>query len=384
MQHKRKENENMGRKKITTEEVLEGDELGKEAPEEKTSGPEQELQDYIKSLGESNLAVKIFKQKIGQSAYTYMTVTTVDQATEEYIQENFGAGTYQVRCFLNGKYVGAKTIQIGEGPKKPEILPNPNGDESEIPAQSLPYSDPVLLQIEMMRESAVTNRELLKALIEKSGSEKSSTMELAQIMAMFKTMQPAAETGNPMKMFSELLPFVRELMKMMGGNPPEEEEGGWRGILKGVIKEVPGMLNMLRPNGASTAPNNASTTGAVLTEGAIPLAIAPEMLKQLQWAFGFLKGRCRVGADPLAFVDFAMNTLDTEQSMNVVQLLDRSYEEIATIDPDLLNAVYRPWFEVFFKGLKDAILERNATAGSQSDGNDVATDERINAARVPK
>jgi hypothetical protein len=354
-------------------EKLEGEE---DLPEgQEISAPDQALQDYLKGIGEDNLSVKIFKQKVGTSKYSYCGETTVDLADEAFIQKNFGEGKYQIRCFYEGKFKGARTIEIEQGIKNPEeedsgpvFLPSP--------AASL---DPMTLQLEMIREDARTNREILLKMLDRNTGDRTSAMELAQVMAMLNSMKPAQSEGaSPMKMFSEMVPFIREMMKLMGGNPPEPEEGGWLGIANKVITQVPDIMKIFRSNPAplqSAEPENGNTPA--IAPQAAALMLPPEMVKQLQWVFSLLKNRAAVNADPLTFVDLAMNTLDIQQTQVIISLLDKPYEEIAALDAELLTPLYRPWFETFFRELKNAIIERNTAGGSESDGADAGSDERV-------
>lgn len=344
---------------------------------------DQELQDYIQSIGEPNLSVKIFKQEVGRSAFTYMDMTTVSNATEQYIQENFGPGVYQIRCFFNGKFKGAKTIHIGSGPVKrePESFASPI---SALPDNEPTYMNPMQYQLEAMREEARTTRELLLKMIDNNSHAKSSTMELMEVMTMMRGLAPAPSEGlSPMKLIAEILPFVKEIMKMTGANVPAEEETGWLGIANKVVEKVPDMFKLMQ-RGAIPAPNGAAVAIPSIPEGPISF-LPPAMQNQIAGIFEFLKGRARVNADPLSFVDLAMNTLDLEQSLNVVRLLDKSYEEIATIDPDILEpTVFRPWFEQFFEGLRNAIKERNNPDGGESDPADPGNNARLDASGKPK
>jgi hypothetical protein len=359
-------------KKITTT----TEELIDETPDDKDlirdgkkATSESEVQEYIQGLGISNLSVKVYRLEPGRTAYTFLGTCPMDMASEEYIQENWGAGAYHIRCFLDGVWKGSKLIKIGSA----KIVPAEKKAEEITEAPPFnPGSDPVSLQVEMIREEARTNRELLLKIVENMSHGKSSTMELMEVMTMMKALQPdGGGASGGAKLFSEILPFVREIMKMAGGNVPEEDTG-WKGIIKDVVGYLPDVMKQMK--GASVPLQNPSPPGPMIADGKEPLILPPEKVKQIQFALMFLKGRCRVGADPLAFVDFAMNTLDMEQSLDVVQLLSREYEVIAMLDADLMSPVYRPWFEAFFNGLKDAISERNTPERGEGDGGDAPHD----------
>jgi hypothetical protein len=192
-----------------------------------------------------------------------------------------------------------------------------------------------------------------------------------EALTMVKTLTPPAPPPvNPIQMITEALPLIKQFVAMMTGREPVEDTG-WKGLIKDVISEVPNVMKNIGMARAGIVQENPPAAAQ------LP-GVDPKIMDIMRQGIGFLKTRAVKQADSMIFVDYVMSTLDTDQSMQLASLIDRPYEDIAQLDPELLNPVYRPWFTKFFSELKDALAELQQpynTSGEGGDPGNLASDE---------
>jgi hypothetical protein len=346
-----------------------------------------DLKKYLEGLGGgSDVVIKINKWDTATNRPRFMYDTDVEGASESAIQANLGEGRYLVRAFKEGHILGSKTVYIGPPLNKPAVTPPApvvvqTGNDGMMNAQF------AMLQ-EQIRSNQAMMLEMIKAM--GTGNQRSGTAELAEIMVMMKPlMAPPAATagGSPLSIISEAIPLVKQLIDLGSGKSPDEDTS-MGGIIKEVIREVPNVFAMFQAAKARPAQQTAvqlpvatpgvkvQLPGAVQAEPEIP-GLTPDQLSLIRnVAMPFLKGRAKKNANPITFVDYVLETLDDDSSMAIVKLLDLPFEQFAVIDPEIMEPVYRPWFENFFGELKDAISKRIDAGGDGGDDIDPPDDEK--------
>lgn len=343
------------------------------APSEEETG----LQNFLDGLGEGEIVIKIYKFDATTNRPRFMADVGLEAANEAFCQANWGEGRYQLKAYKEGKHQGSRTVLVGPplqkaAPPQPIFLP-PVKEGLDAATQ---------IQLEMIRQEMQSNREFMKLMLEsmhQKDNAKSGSMELAEIMVMLKGVMPAPVSGpNILETITQAIPLVKELIGL-GANGGAAPEKTWIDHAKDFLPEVGSIMKtILSSRNGAQPPAPAQTPPAAampLTVEAPVLGLPPDKLEQIRWYFSMLKGRANAKSNPLVFVDVVMETLDDEQSLAICRLLDKSYEEIAVIDPEILDPIkYRPWFEEFFGGLRDAIIERNSPAGAGSDDNEPPAD----------
>ncbi len=346
-------------------------------PDQGISQDEDDLKKFFEGLGGSEVIIKISKYDAASNRPRYLQDTDLEGASEAYIQTNWGEGRYLLRAYKEGTVIGSKTVHIG-----PPLQKNLPQSAAQPVFVSPPTTDPLIsMQIEMMREESRLNRDLMLKMIEKiGGNEKSGATELAEVMAMLKPVltPPAPTGGSALSLISEAIPLVKQLIEL--GASGGTEKKGWMDTVREIVPEVAGVLKSMSASRmpvqsvptapAPVAPYPGGTPVAIPAAPAALANIDPQQIQLIRSAIAFLKTRALRDADPNAFVGYVLNTLDDEQSMSIAKLLERPYDDIAVLDPELVTAVYRPWFEEFFGGLKDALSQRDSTGGQGGDSPD--------------
>lgn len=353
---------------------------------ETPSEEEEGLLNFLSGLGEGEVVIKIYKFDATTNRPRFMADVGLEGANEAFCQANWGEGRYQLKAYKEGKHQGSRTILVGAPLQKASsALPPP---VINIPTGVDPSTQ---LQLEMFRQEMAMNRDLMKAMIENmgKGDGKSGSMELAEVMVMLKGIMPPASSGpNVLEMITQAIPLVKQLIDLGAGGGAAPVEKGWMGTIKDMMPEIGGILkNVMSARAGGAPPPQVEMQPAPqpypqnppqrIAQPEIP-GLSAENLAMLRTALDFFKGRAKINADPSAFVGYVLNTLDNEQSLAICKLLERSFEDIAVIDPEILEpTVYRPWFEDFFAELKDAITQRNSPAGEESNDDQPATDAAV-------
>lgn len=349
---------------------------------------EDDLKKFFEGLGGSEIIIKISKYDSATNRPRYLQDTDLDGANEAYIQQNWGEGRYLLRAYKEGSVIGSRTVLIGPPLKSNAPQPAPL---SFLPALEKPGLDPlVLMQLEQMREEAKTNRELLMKLIESNmGGSKSGAMELAEVMAILKpviTPPAAAAGGGILEILGAAIPLVKQLIDLGAGGGAQEKPS-WMSMVKDLGPDVLRTVGQMMQQRNSVPMQTIPMVESYQQNPPAPAVIQPALnqsqiagidsnqLEIIRGYMSYFKEKVRKNASPDTFINLVLDTLDEERSLVIANLLDRSYEEIATIDPEILTAVYRPWFEAFFGGLKDALSERDTTGGEGGNPDNPAANE---------
>ncbi len=347
-----------------------------ESRAEKTN-VDDDIKMFLDSLsGEGDIVVRIYKYDDASNHPRYRMQADPESVSEAYIQEQLKAGRFLLRVFKEGRAVGSKTVYIGDPPLS---VQKDNDDRiTALPAAPAPAGlDPLLaLQLETMRQDNQNQKELLFKIIDKlgnNGKSNSSITELVEVMTVMKQLNPPPAPENPLKMLADAFPLVEKLIDMVSSGGGSQKPS-WLGLAGDLVKEVPKMLGSIIAAKNGKAASDVSTSSLAVDSQL--LQIDGEALEGLRQGLFFLKTRAQKNSDPGLFVDLTMDTLDQKQSLALVSVLERPYEEIAKIDPDLLNPAIRPWFEKFFEVLKNALQQSVNSIGDTSNQSNPADNEQ--------
>lgn len=331
--------------------------------------PNDDLQTFLDQYGAEEPQIKIYKFS-PSGKLVYCNDATLENASESYIQANWGEGAYRIWLLdQKSKYLASKKIYIGKPPGGERENPAPlNMDPGPFISQGADSG--LQMQIEMLRQQMTLNQELVKTLIEKISDGRNGggdLVELARALTLVKEMAAPPPAPTPAAMISELVGILKTGIEL-GASGAAGEPKGWMGTVKEIASVIPDVLRSL--------PAAARGMGPVADSAPVPPPDPQAQLRaMLAQGVGFLKSKCQKGSDPGLYVDIAMDNVDQPPWSNLIGLVDKPFEEVATmLDPELLNPFYRPWFEQLFNGLKDEIRNRTAPAGAGDDGADAKPD----------
>src|SRR5262245_42660316 len=114
------------KKKITTveEEILPDEQDETIVPPDPQ---EVELYEYLESLGDGAISVKVSEEVPGGTRYAF-TATRKEEATEEAIQQRYPrGGTFILKVIMNGAVRGVRRVLIGPASGINDALPNGGG-----------------------------------------------------------------------------------------------------------------------------------------------------------------------------------------------------------------------------------------------------------------
>ena len=353
------------------------------------SPEDEDIREFLNRFGNEESRVKI--NKFDHAGHLrFLHECDIDSASETYIQENWGEGRYKLTLWGPDKsYLTCKTLHIGPGKEKPRLDPV----IAQEPARETPVNGGMELVLQMMIEQNRQSSQLLAELIKAQGSGKSSAAELAEIMAILKAGQGSSDgAGGGVKLLVEVMPVVKEIISMAS----RAGSGGdrtWLDTIKDAAPDFIAAIKQMAVNKGDANAGRAMPPGQYVTpehttvslpennppeEFTMDLSKLPGLTKtdalQLRAGIGYLKKQALGRKDPLVFVDFVLNTIDGNQAAGLLKILDRQYEDVGILDPDLLNPIYRPWFETFFRELKSAISESNNSDGNGGDPGELESD----------
>lgn len=336
--------------------------------------PNDDLQTFLDQYGSEEPQIKIYKFS-PSGKLVYCNDATLENATESYIQSNWGEGQYRIWLLdQRGKYLASKKIYIGKPPGTAEKENLPHAGPGDMtPGQAFigAATDGIQMQIEMLRQQMSMDRELMKTLIEKVSDGRNGggdLVELARALTLVKEMSAPPPQPTPGAMITELVGILKTGIEL-GASGVSGEPKGWLGIAKEIAGVLPDVLRSL-PQAARGMSGSA--------EGSAPVP-SPDPQQQLKalltQGIQFLKTKAQKGSDPNLYVDIALDNVDQPQWAGLIGLVDKPFDEVANfIDPELLNPFYRPWFEQLFNGIRDALHDRTTSSGPGDDNADPKPD----------
>lgn len=316
--------------------------------------PEDDIGTFVRNVGGDAASVKVYRIE-GSRMRVVASDVPPAMCTEGWLQLEHGEGTYQVRLVdSQGNYIKSKQIYVGPpgisqqleiARKRAELKKISNG---EVMPSSNGNNE---LQLQLLREELNSQRqimvELIRALAVKNESAQpsaTSVSELAQVLQLGREMSnPASQLGEIINVFKQGLEIGAS-----GGVP---EKPMWMTVVEEIGKVLPAIVK------PAVKPSDIPAASAAEQ---IPVQAGEDMSKVLlRQGIAYLKGRAERGTDPGLWVDVIVQNLDEPQWKPFVALLEKPYEEIASIDPDLSRPPYQQFFRAIYDGVKQALSETN-------------------------
>lgn len=315
------------------------------------------LVEQMKALGNVGARCMLYRADKFKSAMCFVGAVTPEILSEEYIQEEYGEGRYQIRVIdAGGKFIVHKTVEIG---------PPRSAQSTQAKVAVLPpvVGDPLMqARLESMMQEQVTNREMMLRLIDKIGAhdgQQSTLTEFASVITTVQALMPKATTAADA--IKEAVGIFREGMKL--GASGGGAEKGWMETIKDVLGSLPELIAGAKTMSAIQQPQTVAIEPGLNPPGDSPENQQTEMLRQ---GIAYLKLKARQGKDPGLWIDVIADNLDDPQWLPLAAKLDLPFEEIARIDAELLTPLYRPWFVKLFAGVRDALHERVSFGDGQT------------------
>lgn len=347
----------MPRTKQTKQTIIETEESGASEIEQNCKpaadgeieeGQEEEIRRLIGSLGPET---RVYIYKADHAGKSFLTNCEPSFWSEQWLQQSYGEGTYYIQLRNHKGIRAGRTIRIGPLPagEKPTQIVAPTVIP---PIQANAQFD---FRTQLLIDELSAQRQMILKMIERP-VERTSMAELVEAMTALKAMtpaSPAAATG--MEAIMSILKTGIEIGAT--GNVEMKKDG----ILSTIKEALPILGEVVKTVFAkSNAENPQGGTAAQL-----PAAGEDRSLAMLRHGVSYLKQKALQGKRPDVYIDFILENLDDPQWQPFLRMCQGPFEEIAKIDPELLNAPFRPWFEQLWNELKAAI---NQTPGEQANG----------------
>jgi hypothetical protein len=315
------------------------------------------LVEQMRSLGNVGARCMLYRADKFKAGMCFVGAVAPEIVSEEYIQEEYGEGRYQIRVLdSGGKFIVTRMVQIG-APKSVQLA------QAKVAVLPPAMGDPLMqARLESMIQEQATNREMMLRLIDKIGAhdgQQSTLTEFASVITTVQALMPKAATAADA--IKEAVGIFREGMKL--GAAGGAGEKGWMETIKDVLGSLPELIAGAKTMNAMQQSQTVSADPAPNPAGELPGVRDEEMLRQ---GIAYLKLKARQGKDPGLWIDVIADNLDDPQWLPLAAKLDQSFEEIARIDAELLTPLYRPWFVRLFAGVRDALHERVSSGDGQT------------------
>lgn len=286
--------------------------------------------DKIKAQYGGNLVkIKVYKIVTGKSQPVFC-FESQEHVDEMQLQNSYGGGSYVLRFFVDGAAKHAERIEVMDKPLSA--------------AQPSTASD---IQIQMLREQSMFNRDLLMSVLGRSTPINAPTpmSEIAQMWALIHGMNPGSNSGGSFDKLIDVFTKGLEIGSSKGGG-----EMDWKSALLNTVKEIaPAVTQVI-----------ARANGVPLTAPAIEQPILPEQL--LRQGIAMLKTKIMSGLPVGLALDWIVsNSTDVAYQPLLHFALSKSFEDIVQVDNDLANEPYNSWFRQLLAGLKDHFKEAATT-----------------------
>lgn len=309
-----------------------------------------------------NVVVKRLDRQTGRQVYVGQS--SPEHCTEQWIQESFGAGTYDLQLrTAEGHYIAQRRIEIGEGPPKEK-------DVSPLP-QANPGNDAVVamlqMQVQMMQSQMQAQTQMFASMVEKlsgNGGTPTPIRDIIEAVASLKTMSGGGDSGEKITNMIELLQKGIEIGQT--GEVREKREGIMDYVKEIIPVVAKGLRGLVPANGAARSPDPVSPGGPAPAP-ALQDETQARIISMVRQGLNFMKSRALAGKSTDFWIESVLDNADLPEYRAFLELLgDKSYDEIAAIDPDLLKPQFRPWFEKLFEGIKAGL----ANAGDETGHDD--------------
>jgi hypothetical protein len=313
---------------------------------------ETDLAAFLDSVGADSSKVTIYKTDRLSPQPKYMGSIIPSMCSEDYLQAEYGEGRYVLK-FLNseGRHLTSKTVYIGP--------PTLRQVEKLNPPFALPNEGSTQVQIELLKEEMRANREIVLKMIEAGNNGgHSSVQELGTIIELVRGM---VTPPNAATVISDMVGVLKTGIEL--GNSGGKAETSMLDLVKEGLQALPGVFEMLKAN-----KNGSAQAQPVPVNNAPAPQVADHGLQLLKNGINYLKTRIKAGHPVGHWVDSIMLNLDDPIYAILANSLDWPFEKFIELDPEVGSALYRPWFEELFKGLKDELSNRMDS--SRPDGNE--------------
>lgn len=305
--------------------------------------PEEEtLSQVLEQFGPANVRIKVSKNTLKGPAYCYSTDGDID---EDFIQAEYGGGTYACRIFIDGHFKRKVMLTIADR-MNPATKPNNTTNVEN-------------LQLQMMRE----HNTMMARLLEKAfgGGNTTPIVELTDAMARVHTMTGGGGQRNQMDDFLKGFEMALKVNGNGGGAPDWKSE--LLDVARDVLKPVVPILaqQYLKP---AAQPEQ---TGETMPQAQLT---ADVIRQQLALGIAWLKPKVLKNADPGLYIDLVVDNAE-EYRPFIHFVLTQDFVEFARIDAELASEPYATWFKHFYDGLRSAFApEDNVDADTgRTDGN---------------
>jgi hypothetical protein len=218
-----------------------------------------------------------------------------------------------------------------------------------------------------------THSSLLMKLLEKNGSQEKTSSAL-EIVSAVAALVPKMDPLDLIRKLQELTPkaevefqsflkgvdFARENLPARNG----EKQGFWSDVLAKALDRLPAAIPAIM--GGVAAMKSGASPAAVAGEsargalaGSSPASSAEEQAKAaeqlLPGILADLKQRARARKDPELLADFITEECADNSHYQALAgiLLSKPLEYFGQADPEIMQPLYKPWFEALYARLKE-------------------------------
>jgi hypothetical protein len=316
------------------EEVIEQVQAVEPTPEER------DFTEYLESLGPTTNLIKIHKYIDGTRKYCgRVEPSTMKIEGEEFLLRHWGGGKYYLMAFFNNRYVqdGSRLIEIYEPPEDKRMMTSSFSENNES---------------KLMREEIQRQHDMVLKLLETKGQQNPgpSLHDIVGALASMKSLVPPAPG------LDSVLPGLVSLMKFAkeAVSDSSSKESSFGSIVEGALKAIPmifGGLQNMKGNGGQPA-----------TQENQPVLTQEQAEKQLLGqAIARLKQEAVAGLDPeLCVAWISSHQEDVGYRNMAVILLNRQFESLFSVDPDLEKEPLRSWFQRVYTELRKVFIDGNS------------------------
>jgi hypothetical protein len=357
-------------------------------PNEATEQAEQELVDFIDSVGPEGVSEVSLYRILQTGKWRFLISGPPSQFSEQYVQHTFGGGDYLIRGKINGRWFRSKTFSVEGLNVDGNGKVNPASDELER-LRLLIQEQQVRMEAE--RASALQrSHELQLALIQGHTGAPQPQMTIADMITAVKSLNDMGGQDQIDKAIERIFSLATKVQQLTGtGNGATESS--WWDWAKPVVQEaskqlLPKVLPFLGNGPPPMAQTPAQTPAAIMPANATPVghpAMAPpttegmpaphtamddterfeaEYRAQKHEALSFALGMARMNRAPEIWADFAIEQVQTSNNpvtarflQEVMQAKDFNtwFEELQKIEPSAVTE--RGWFEAFFQTVRETL-----------------------------
>lgn len=309
-------------KTTTVKETLPDESAGVEEGFFFGSEDDELLQKIRKQYGDGTVKFKVYRVVAGKPVFITESTENVDEAQ---LQE-FGAGRYAIRIFINGEAKDTVYVEVADKPGKPAAA----GSVDSI-------------QNQLYRDQIQFGQQMILALINKnSGNGGGFTMQDAIALA-------ALVKGNGNGVEHVLKGLELGLANAGGGGGSD-----WKSLLVSTLKEFAPAINTAIVANAPPQPNGQPAQLPAMTQTQDQLLIQ---------ALNMIKAKVIAGLPVGLALDWLVANASDPQYQNYMKLaLSKSFEDLVKLDNELANEPFNSWFREFLLGMKEHFKEQTQDA----------------------